>query len=344
MIRKLSLALLSAIPALIHAEDCCMPDYTPGEPLCNPCAGYSQYAGTELDCGWDISATGEFLYWRPFGSVSWVATVVPQNPLTESYSLLAFKWGYKPGFRVGLGIVAHRFDDWIFNIDYLRYHQAFSKTMSVSLPNSLFSNQLSLLGAAGGFASSIKNKAHYHYDVAGVNIQRPNYLGQRVIFSPFLGLKWLKRNVLFGQDLLDQAGGLSIGQATVKYTSIGISAGFQGSWLLCWGLSLIGNADVAILYPYKRSVFQIFTPAVVIPLQNPIQITENHIRHLDIFAKGGVGINWGSYFCCNRYHVNLAATFDFMGDIIKMDSLTGSIFGNASIVLMGLSIRGQFEF
>lgn len=344
MTRKLCLAVLAAIPAFIHAEDCCMPEYSPGQPLCDPCAGYAQYGGIELNCGWDLYATGEFLYWRPFGSLSWVISEVPQNPFADPFTFLAFKWGYKPGFKIGLGWVAHCFDDWIFNIDYLRYHQSFNNTVRASLPNSLMSTTITLFGDTGlVFASSIKNRAHYHYDIAGVSIQRPNYLGQRVILNPFLGLKWLKRDVMFGQDILDLGGGLNIGKATVKYTSIGISAGFEGSWLFCWGLSLIGNADVAILYPYKRSFFQINTPAVISDA-NPIQIFDNHIRHLDIYAKGGVGINWGSYFCCNQYHFNLAATFDFMGDIVKLDSLTGSIFGNASVILMGLSIRGQFEF
>lgn len=337
---SLAIALLTASFANLHAEDCCMPEYTPGEPLCVGCAGYSQYAGVELECGWNVTAFGEFLYWRPYQSNTWSVEEIPANTFVQPQFALTQKFGYRSGFRVGLGMVAHCFDDWMFNVDYLRYHHSFSKTFSATAPNNLSSNEL-IFG--GLLASSIRNELHFHYDVVSVNIRRPNYLGQRVILSPFLGLKWLKRNLGFSQDLIDRAsGGLNRGLTTFKYTSIGIAAGFDGSWLLCWGLSFIGNADVALLYPYQRSMVQVVTPAVVSPA-NPIITTVNHFRHLDLYAKGGMGIAWGSYFCCNRYHVYVSTTFDFMGDIVKMDASSG-MYQNGSAILMGLSVRGQFDF
>lgn len=341
MIRKLSLALLAAIPAFIHAEDCCMPEYTPGEPLCDACAGYSQYVGIQLNCGWDLFAYGEFLYWRPAQNTVIVATRIPENPLTQTQSILPFKFGFRPGFRVGIGMVAHCFDDWAFNVDYIRYHQAFSQRMSAPAPEFLVTN----LPIFPGFRfSNIKNVAHFHYDIVGLNVQRPNYLGQRVILSPFLGLKWLHRDVKLGQDLIDVPNGrFNTGYAILKYSSIGIGAGFDGSWLLCWGLSLIGNADVAILYPYKRSFLQVVTNAVA--TQNAFdQELTHHIRHLDIYAKGGMGLNWGSYFCCNRYHANISLTYDFATDVVKFDGAASGLFGNGSVLLMGLSVRGQFDF
>lgn len=337
---SVSLVLLAGSPAILSAEDCCMPEYTPGLPLCEPCAGYSEYAGIQLDCGWDVFAYGEFIYWKPLPNCVIVAEELPLTGLVQPPVLpvqpqtwLPFREGYRPGFRVGLGMVAHGFDNWTFNVDYFRYHHAFNKTMSATLPNVL----LSSLGI-GAVGSQIRNRSHFHYDIVGMNLQRPNYLGRRVILSPFLGLKWLKRNVEFSQVLTDLAGGLNRSRNTIKYTSIGIAAGMEGSWLLCWGLSLIGTADVALLYPYQRSMHQVITPA-----GGPIATTKTHIKHLDIYAKGGMGVGWGSYFCCRRYHVNLSATFDFMDDVIKYDTFSGAV-GNSTTALMGLSVRGQFDF
>lgn len=340
MIQKLaaSLFLLAALPTSMSAEDCCMPEYTPGDPLCDACAGYSEYAGIELDCGWDLFAYGEFIYWRPVPNVSFVSEEIPLNTFQQPQTMLPFTYGYRPGFRVGLGMVAHCFDNWIFNIDYFRYHQAFSKTMTTNFPNVL----VSLLGI-GTVASAIRNHSLFHYDIIGLNMQRPNYLGQRVILSPFFGLKWLKRNVEFSQNLIDFAEGSNRFRSTLKYTSIGLAAGLEGSWLLCWGLRLIGTADVALLYAYDRSLHQVITPAIIIPGVSPVVITKQHIKHLDIYAKGGLGIGWGSYLCCRRYHVNLGVTFDFMDDVVKLDDFSGGI-GNGTIALMGLSVRGQFDF
>lgn len=330
--------LLAVSPIAVLAEDCCMPEYVPGEPLCEPCAGYSQYAGVQLDCGWDVFAWGEFLYWRPFNATVFVAEVIPPNTFTQPQIEFGHKYGWRPGFSVGLGMIAPCFDDWIFNVNYTRYHQSFSKTFSEALPNNLKSTFV----FQGTTFGSIKDKFQFHYDIATGNIQRPNYLGQRVILSPFLGLKWLKRNHVYSQDLFERNGALSRAQATLKYTSLGIDAGFDGSWLLCWNLSLIGKADVAILYPYERSFRQINTPAVV-TAASPVTVTHHHIRHLDMFARGGVGIGWGSYFCCNRYHLNLAATYEWMADVVKM-SIYDGMFYNGSTTLMGLTIRGQFDF
>lgn len=338
MKRKLSLLLLAAFPALVSAEDCCMPEYLPAEPLCDGCAGYSQYAGIQLECGWDVFAYGEFLYWRPFPNTVWVAVEIPPDPFTQTQKSLSFTHSFRPGFRVGLGMRAHGFDDWIFNIDYFRYHQSFHKTMTAAAPNFLASDVYFL----GSFGTSIRNGYDFEYDIVGLNMARPNYLGQRVILSPFFGLKWLNRDVTFSQDLTDFGGGINRGKVNMKYTSIGLAAGFDGSWLLCWGLSLIGTADVAALYAYDRSLHDSVIPAIVTE-NTPIVVTKNHIRHLDIYAKGGFGLSWGSYLCCRRYHAGVSATFDYMVDVVKMDDLCGG-FGNGETALMGLSIRGQFDF
>lgn len=339
-------SLLAVTPAAMYAEDCCMPEYTPGEPICDGSAGYSQYAGVELDCGWDVYAFGEFLYWRPYRSTTYVALeyatpnvfAAPVDGQNKRSPYL----GFRPGFRVGLGMVAHDYDDWIFNIDYTRYHHSFSNTYNVTLPNTLTSTLISLPQFQFLYGS-IRNKSHFHYDIVGVNVQRPNYLGQRVILSPFFGLKWLQRNVLIAQDLVGLAGLVDTAQTTLKYSSIGLAGGFDGSWLMCWGFSLIGKADVALLYAYDRSLSVTAVPAVV-SAQSPIFRQHKSPRHVDILAKGGMGIGWGSYFCCNRYHVNLSATYDFMGDVSKLDFLSGNMMPNGSVVLMGLTVHGQFDF
>lgn len=341
----LSLAMIAIAPALIQAEDCCMPEYTPGEVICDGCSGYSQYAGVELNSGWDMYAFGEFLYWRPYRSATYVANSLPPNPFnapSQPQFIRSPYLGFRPAFRVGIGMVAHCFDDWMFNVDYTWYHHSFSKTFSATAPESIIST-LVLLQQFQFLYRSITSHARFHYDIVGVNIQRPNYLGDRVILSPFLGLKWLKRSVTSAQDLIGFTDLTDRAKTTLKYTSIGIDAGFDGSWLLCWGFSLIGKADVALLYAYKRDVLFVAVPAVV-SLNSTVTRQEMHIRHLDIFAKGGMGIGWGSYLCCNRYHVNLSATYDFMGDVSKLDFLNGPMMGNGAVVLMGLTVHGQFDF
>ncbi|MBS0629060.1 MAG: hypothetical protein JSS30_02405 [Verrucomicrobia bacterium] len=342
---KKTLILLTLASVLVHAEDCCMPEYTPDEPIYDGCAGYSQYAGVQLNCGWDLYAFGEFLYWRPFRSATYVTVSLPPNPFNAPSApqfMHSPTLGFRPAFRVGIGMIAHCFDDWAFNADYTWYHHNFSKTYSEDFPGSITST-IVFLPQFQFLYNFIRSKISYHYDVVGINVQRANYLGQRVILSPFLGLKWLRRSATSSQELTGFTGLTDRATSTLKYTSIGVDAGFDGYWLMCWGFSLIGKADVALLYAYQRSATFRATPAAV-SLASPVTSQKMHIRHLDIFAKGGLGIGWGSYFCQNRYHTNFSVTYDFMGDVSKLDFLNGPMFGNGAVVLMGLTVRGQFDF
>lgn len=340
----LSLSLIALFPTVMQAEDCCMPSYQPATPLCDDeaCAVYSTYAGTQLNCGWNVYGWGEFLYWRPISSTCINAITFEGDPLGSTQVELKNSYGYRPAFRVGIGMVAHDFDDWIFNADYTWFHHSYKTTHSVTAPVTLAST----IGIAftSPLYSSIITKSDFNFDIVSVNIQRPNYLGQNVILSPFLGLKWMKRNLKLAQDLLIAGTNLVDNQhGTWSYSSLGVGAGFDGNWLLCWRLRLIGKADVALFYPYERKFYELDTPAVPFP-GSPFPLEQReHFKHLSIYGKGGLGIGWGAYLCCNRYHVDLSTTFDFVSDVSKLSFATG-LFLNATTMFMGLTVHGQFDF
>lgn len=343
--------LLAIVPSMMHAEDCCLPAYLPGEPLCEDmaCAVYTRYAGVELDCGCNVFAWGEFLYWRPVQENVWT-NIRAENAAFGAPALgsiqreLAPVWDYRPAFSVGIGMHLPCFDNWVLGADYTWYHHDFKKSYSATAPAFLAATTVASTLLVAPLYSSMMNRIELCYDIVGVRIQRPNYLGQRVILSPFLGMKWLHRSQNWKIEGLNSITTLTDrAQATVAYDSIGIAAGMDGSYLMCWNMRLIGKADVGLLYAYKRKFTQrsIFTPpgrptALIVNLKQSD-------KHLDILAKGGLGIGWGDYFCCNRYHVDLSATFDFMADIPKLTFNTG-LFEGSETLFIGLSIRGVFDF
>ncbi len=343
----LAASLIAIAPSSMHAEDCCMPEYLAEEPLCDDmaCAIYSQYAGIQLNCGWDVYTWGEFLYWRPTRSTAWVALRSQGTPIiTDSTShQLAQKMGYRPAFRVGIGMILHNFDDWMLNADYTWYHHDFTKTFSAAAPFNLASTLPNVTPIIFPNYNSITTKSDFNYDIVGVSIQRPNYLGQRVILSPFLGLKWLHRDNKISQNCtLITSGQIDSVRASFSFSSVGIAAGFDGYFLMGWGTYLIGKADIGILYTYQHKFFQLSTPAVPTP-EFPVNVMKQHIPHLDILGKGGLGIGWGSYLCCNRYHVDFSASFDFLADVCKNGFAVG-MFIIPPTMLMGLTLHGQFDF
>jgi len=340
-------SLIALVPVSMHAEDCCIPEYLATEPLCDDmaCAIYSQYAGIELDCGWNVYTWGEFLYWRPITSTSWVVVKSEGAPIIidSTSQELAHKMGYRPAFRVGIGMSLHDFDDWMLNADYTWYHHGFTKTFSAAAPFNLASTLPNFTPIIFPNYSSITNKFNFNYDIVGVSIQRPNYLGQRVILSPFLGLKWIHRDNKISQNCTQINSGLvDSARTTFSFSSVGIAAGFDGYFLMGCGTYLLGKADVAIIYAYQRKLFQISIPAIPTPMF-PVNVQKQHIEHIDILGKGGLGIGWGSYFCCNRYHVDFSATFDFLADVSKNGFAVG-MFIVPPTMLMGLTIHGQFDF
>lgn len=339
-IGKTAISFIASLPIVLCAQDCCMPSYIPGEPLCDDtaCAIYTAYAGIDLNCGWNVNAWGEFLYWRPVPATAFNSNTYQGEPLGSMQIMLKnTTQGYRPAFRVGLGITLHELDDWTLNIDYFWYHHSFRKTYSVQAPILLAST----LG--GGNVSipqysSISNRIDFNFDIISINVQRPNYLTQRVIISPFLGFKWLDRKDVIAQQLFRALGPIDFQSTTLKKSSVALAAGLDGYFLLCWGMYLIGKADVGLYYPYKR---RLVNPTSLD--STPTSLAKQKIKTLGIVGKGGLGVGWGSYFCCNRYHADLSASFDFFSDVAKLAFASGMWFSTTNS-LIGLTIRGQFDF
>lgn len=333
----------------IHAEDCCLPEYRGGEPLCDACGIYTQFAGIELECGWNVFAWGEFLYWKTIRDDLW-STLKAENalfgtPVLDSVQrILPLELGYRPGFRLGIGMNLPCFDNWILNADYTWYHHNFSKTFRATEPAFLASSIAAGTPLVNYFYNSMRNRVKIAYDIVGVSVQRPNYLGQRVILSPFLGVKWKRFHQTMFQDGFNVLTNLTdFAHGVFNFDAIGLAAGFDGSWLLCWNLRLIGKADIGLLYAYNRKWQQNVHFAFPPELPTATVILRHRHKNMNLLGRGGLGVGWGNYFCCRRYHLDLAATFDWMADVIKNAFDNGMIESPATF-LVGLTIRGQFDF
>jgi len=335
-------SLLAIAPAALQAEtDCCIPDYQPSTPLCDDaCAIYPAFAGVELDCGWDVFAFGEYLYWAPLRFTSLIVASTVSGPTGTVRTELREKWGFRSGFRVGVGMMLPCFDHWVGTIDYTRYHHSFTTNYSAA-PGATLATLRGGIPNTSSIYRFIGTKSGFHVDTVSMVVQRPLYVGQRVVFSPGFGLCWLTRDMKIAQNLTIAANGrIDRQRAHMDYQAIGPEARIEGSWLWCWGLRMIGTVDVAILYAYHTKVFQVVTPAV-----GPIATTKFSEKHILPFARSSTGFGWGDYFCCNRYHFDIAATFDLFFEASKVSPPSMSLMiGGGSTFLYGLTVRGQFDF
>ena len=160
-----------------------------------------------------------------------------------------------------------------------------------------------------------------------------------MIFSPYLTFKWFRRNLKTSQDLSRAVTGQVDHQQTkLSFSSIGLGSGITTDWLLCWGARLIGKVEFGLFVPYRRTNKETTKSA-----EGIISNTNAPIRHLDVLTISGLGIGWGKYYCCNRYHLDLAATYDFFGEISELDFNAG-MFTKAEMMMHGLTISGRFDF
>lgn len=338
MLKKIVAGLLGILPLAVQAEDCCLPSYEPGTPLCEDevCTMYPAFAGIKLQCGLNAFGYLDFLYWSPVTSRNYVATTFEGTPTGSVQRELFHRLDYRPGFKIGLGMVLPDADDnWIMSFEYLWYHHDFTKTFS-ALPATV-ANTFDQL--TDPIYRSIKSRFHINYDVLTSKIGRPNYLGQHMIFSPYLAIKWLRRSNKTAQYLTNATTGVVDHlHARLSYTCLGGGVGMGTEWLLCWGLRFIGKIEFNTLVPYSRKNIEIVEPAI-----GPSTSFKNRNRHLDALVISGIGIGWGKYFCCNRYHADLTASWDLFGDSSDLDFNVG-MFSKGTVIINGLTVSGRFDF
>jgi len=335
----LGMLLLGVLPLPVQAEDCCLPCYQPGTPLCDEdvCAVYPAFAGINLECGMNVFGYLDFLYWSPITSRNYTVTTFEGTPLGSTQRELFHRCGLRPGFRIGMGMSMPEADDnWEMSLEYLWYHHDFTKTFSITAPGTITS-------AFGEFTNpiyrSIRDTYHINYDILGSKIGRPHYLGQNLVFSPYVSIRWNRRSNKIGQHLTRAADGLTDHQHTrISYTSIGGGAGMGTDWLMCWGLRFIGKIELALLMPYSRKNIEIARSA-----EGVVRTFKNPIRHCDAMLFSGLGLGWGKYFSCNRYHMDLAASFDIFADSSDMD-FNASMFTKGTVLMYGLTVSGRFDF
>lgn len=339
--------LLISLPALVFAEDA--PEYEyeacpllPPEPVgsCELPVGIFYPASYNLgnSCV-DLSVTGEFLYWQlnrqGFCQIgNKLRFGANQIDTTE----LVHHAGFRPGFKVGIGIDLLQVDDWTFNAVYTRYHHTTTNHF-IALVNETI--RPGLLPDVPLFTTALKSELKMHLDYFQLTVGRPFYLSQRLIVRPLIGLRvwWTKQDEKLYFDVAN-------GPQQTIFTKNG-----------AWGIGPYLDAEVqALLWcgTYGIGKFGLYIPYTRLnkfkentSLPNiGLVFTEKDKSSpyiTDIFAEAGIGLGWGTYLCDCNYHVDFAFTYDYMTNFIAFLLFD---LGNpiVNFYTQGLSIRGQFDF
>lgn len=282
-------------------------------------------ASIEVECGWDLFARSSAIYWRvsqdymdsgrsaQFGAGG-------ATPGTKAKSLYP-DFDYQPGFKVGMGTES-LFDHWSLLLEYTWLHQKTSNStgpvpssvtsgQKIWIPNDWF-NTLSTSQPVAQ-AAQIKNHWKMHLDQLDLLLTYPFYESPSAVVYHYGGFRslWIDQTYTIEAILAQHLGAPPATSVNSSHCwSIGPMVGIAAHSLFKWGLRVEGVTKLALLYTRFTELShhendQGFGGAAAIAGS---MAPYSCIRPVSEF---GLGVGWGSYFNQARYHIDLAARYDF---------------------------------
>lgn len=335
-------------------------------------AAYSYPANISVNRDWDLYADVSYLYWYSkqeglsLGSLGYDFDTGAWLPGSEGK--VYFQNGkYTSGFKIGLGANLN-VDDWVADLTYSYYRQ---KTFTHTGDAPVTSGQPGVFNISSWYpitlvggpsvARSVTSKWKMHLDWLDLQFYRPYYQGSRLIVTPSAGLRasWIRQQFqLKAEDAYNvYAGAPKTSNVTgIKFSNswaLGPRGVLGASWLLWEGLRIQGAMGASLLFTqYGRISTQTSNIALISSIVGGTKLVESNYNCLRTMAEANLGIGWGSYFCGNRYHVDLSATYDFnylwSQNMIQYLSGADFVFGNnnspGDLILHGLDIKARFDF
>jgi hypothetical protein len=335
----------------------------PKEKKCFP-AAYNAPASIAVSCGWDVDVFASFIYWHASQddmqaaliSADYFDTNIPRTNATVTGP----DFGYKPGFKVGLGFDTN-YDDWTGWVEYTWFHQ--TVTDSVLPPNTIQGDPgswlandwfLGFAGDAGSDGTPVQTSWKMNLDVVDAMFSRPYYQGTQLTVSPYAGLRALFIRQRYTINLTDSLapGAIDVSTNQSHAWSVGPAAGALGHWLLGMGFRFEGKVAGSLLYTqYTKISTKISTPDFgQVPPTAPAFGSVQDVNTVRPIAELGVGLGWGTYLASQQYFFDLSARYDFMylwRQNVMRNTLS-NFFGYADdmgdLSLHGLTVTAAFDF
>jgi hypothetical protein len=311
------------------------------------------------------------------GEVAAIAATPAVTPPVNGQHVFNQEFEFEPGFKVGLGWTGGD-DHWSLYTEYTWLHSNVTSSSSAPAPGvaSIGGVAVPSVGIwipSSWFPSAYANNvttfisSHWQYDldILDGQVSRPFYSGTRLVLEPFFGL----RGMWISQHLNLVANNLTGGtQRAATYHSsasgVGPRAGVNSNWHIGYGFRFVGNAAASLIYTGYDVHQNAQTPdgagTTGFPMVTQIENFHAVRPNLDM----ALGFGWGSYFCCRRFHADLAATYDFnifweqnmmryLADLTQFsvpntgtaNNISGHSNGQvADLYTQGLTVKLRFDF
>jgi len=336
---------------------------TPPAPTPVPATvAYNAPAGIDVRGSWDLSFQGSFIYWQPTQGNSEFAvssskavadtgaTIFGTTAIPVTNHVNNLKTDYKPGFQVAGGLDFGS-DNWDSSLQYTWFHNTNSEDISAPTGGSIFPMRAHprATGSAQSFDSAHASW-HLGMDLADWQLGRSYYVGKKLTFRPFLGLRgaWIRQTYHTKYERTTVTP--STIQISEKSTSwgLGAEAGMNASFMIDCGFRLFGNVEADILYTRYKTILSEESSSST----QTLAVKQGQIGTVRPHSSIDLGLGWGTYFFDNDYHVDFAASYGFqafwdqnMFRQFSDDTATAnSQAPNGNLYVQGLNITARFDF
>lgn len=351
---------------------CCTDLVVIGEP--SNCA-YNAPARIDPACGWDAWFSGSFLYWQPrekgmrlgYHNRESSSSAIP----TYKKNSLPLAFDFHPAFKVGLGFSSER-DDWTIFFEYTRFYSEDyrKKNIEESVSGTNFlttpwikSEMLSFANnfVSNGQISSLSGNWKTKLNLIDIEIARPFYLGKKLIFNPYFGL----RGGSIGQkyklkakyvNIIDKVNYVNIYACdTLKTWLIGPRTGVDTSWLIGCHFRVFGNVASSLCYQkFKPKIFQKLPFQPLITKADVILYKDRDIKSATYLTPNlelEAGVGYGRYFFNNEWYFDLSMGYTFQyfwgQNMIRQlsDESSTISYGDAgNLMFHGLTLTARLDF
>ncbi|HSX25893.1 MAG TPA: Lpg1974 family pore-forming outer membrane protein [Chlamydiales bacterium] len=370
-------------------KSCCQdPCRLQGEPLCCYGPAYNASAAIYVNpkC-WkcsisDITAfvDASFTYWYAGEEGLAIASNGVLSSGTEFFAkhtqTLFQSFDYKPGFKVGAGIVGYH--DWMIHAEYTWFRGQNTTHSGAPLSAAVSTAGIATTTASSGTAvwvvndwflqgtptqalagSAVSSTWRLSMDLIDAVASRPYYQGCRFIVAPFGGLRAAFIRQSMTVNLTESTGLFSGAIPSQPIQSrnhsnswaIGPRVGCDSRWLLPMGFRLEGDFAASLLYTRYTSVKH--SEDIASTTFNPGPYTASYSGYSCLRPEIdlGLGFGWGKYLYNQDYHIDFSADYDFMffwsQNMMRRlldDTLTGTGPNSSDLYLHGLTLTGRFDF
>lgn len=341
----------------------CAPPQEPIQPA------YASTSRIQICPGRDIYTSGSFTYWQPIQE-NMDLGIVSNNtgpvfgifPYGINGNVVNPNFGYKPGFKVGLGVDLDH-DDWDTCVQYTWFRGTGTTTTSL-VPNTrtvLFPTwSIPIVEVFGevvtySFASQTWS---LHMDLLDWEIGRSYYMGNKLSFRPFFAARaaWIRQNL--DVSYIDERINFAVSNNRSVFISkishswaVGPRAGINSNWNIGNGFRLFGNAGGDILFTQYTKLLSEEIPLEgtdapphlfsASPAQIPGYTKIVKQKDLNCFRTHlnlELGFGWGSYLANNRWHIDLSAGYEIQ---VFFDQNMFRHFSNANQLANSQSPNGN---